>query len=89
MKKIESFSDFYNVVNDKTSELMNIKPEYLSEAGQAALEAYKGVLWYLGFHETIKSLKEDESFMNLVSVPNKHPEYYRVLRTINRFLEKF
>lgn len=85
---IHTIDDLENAVSKKWIALAEISPEYLSDAGNAAKEAYQFVIWYISFHESIDTLVEDEEFANLVNIPDKHPEYYKVIRMINRALER-
>lgn len=88
MKKITNLQELVSVLIKRWSQLDDMNPTYLSEAGQAAKEAYRNVIWYTNFYDTIQDLAEDKEFMNLVSMPNKHPEYYKVLRSVNRVIER-
>ena len=85
---INTIDDLKKVVSDLWLKFDNIDSEYLSDAGKAAEEAYRNVSWYLCFHETMESLSEDEDFMNIVNISGKHPEYYKVIRRINRAIER-
>ena len=87
MYKIKNLEDLVNVLVKKIDQLSEVH-DYLSEAGLAAEEAYKNVCWYAGFHDTIESLSQDEDFKDLVNIPDKHPEYYRLLRIINRVIDR-
>lgn len=85
---IKNINDLKRVCSDKWNELKHISPEYLSDAGKAAKEAYETALWHLMFHDSIDSLVEDEEFQNLVNISGEHPEFYRVIRIINRSVER-
>lgn len=85
--KIRNVEDLKGILLERWSKLDNIDSKYLSEAGVAAKEAYRAVIWHLAFHDDLASLKSDEEFMNLINISGKHPEYYRVLRMLNRALE--
>lgn len=85
---INNINDLKRVCSDKWNELEHISTEYLSASGLAAKEAYKTVLWHLCFHDSIDTLIEDEEFTNLINIPNKHPEFYNVMRRINRSIER-
>lgn len=88
MSKINNLEDLKSVVLDRWSELNEINPTYLSDVGNAAKEAYRTIYWHLSFHDTLDTLSEDEEFLNLVSIPNKHPEFYKVIRVVNRAIER-
>lgn len=85
---IKNIEDLIRVCNDKCNELNTISPEYLSDAGKAALEAYKTIQWHLMFHSSMESLKYDEEFMNIINIQGKHPEFYKIVRRVNRVIEK-
>lgn len=86
--KIHDIDTFVNVVRERWHELNEINPEYLSDAGKAAKLAYREVYWLCSFHENLESLRDSEEFQRLVSIPDNHPEYYRVLRKVNRAVER-
>lgn len=88
MNKITNVTELTEVVTKCWMELETIKPEYLSETGLAAKEAYRHVLWYLGFYDTIQDIKDDESFNDLINVSGKHPEYYKIIKKINRAISR-
>lgn len=88
MSKINNLEDLKSVVLERWSELSNLSSEYLSEAGKSAMEAYRAVYWHCSFHENLKSLNEDEEFTNLFNIPSKHMEYYKVIRKVNRAIER-
>lgn len=79
-----TLSDVVAILTERWSQLDDMKTEYLSEAGLAAKEAYRSMIWYSAFHHTLDSLSSDEDFQGLMEIPDKHPEYYRVLRGVNR-----
>ena len=86
---VKTYEEFIKVVDERIETLGGkVSIEYLSEAGLSALEAYRAIAWYASFYDSFSSLKEDESFSQLSSIADKHPEYYRVLRSVSRFLEK-
>lgn len=85
---IKNIEDLKRVCSDKWNELERIIPEYLSDAGKAAKEAYKTALWHLMFHDSMDTLVEDEEFKNIVNIPGKHPEFYRVIRLVNLSVER-
>ena len=85
---IKTINDLNKVCYDRWSDLNSIDHNYLSDAGKAAMEAYKAAIWYFAFHDTMNSLSHDSEFMNLVNIEGKHPEYYRILRKINRAVSK-
>jgi hypothetical protein len=85
---IKNIEELIRVCNDKWNELKNISPEYLNDAGKAALDAYKTIQWHLMFHGSMESLKDDEEFMNIINIPGKHPEFYKVIRRVYRAIEK-
>lgn len=86
--KINNIDDLMNVCIRRYNQLEDISPTYLNEAGLAAKEAYRNTLWYSGFYDTLEDLSTDADFKELVSIPDKHPEYYKVLRMINRAIER-
>lgn len=86
-KKLKSIEELHGIVYEKWTKLDKVSCTYLSEAGVAAKEAYRAVIWHLAFHDNLASLSSDEEFKNLVCISGKHPEYYKVLRTINRAIE--
>lgn len=88
MSKINTIEDLTSVVLEKYNQLDDISESYLSEAGLAAKEAYRNILWYVGFYDSLKELGEDEEFQGLVTISGQHPEYYKVLRMVNRALER-
>ena len=83
---INTIEDLNTIVSNKWIGLAEIDPDYLSDAGKAAKEAYQSIVWYTSFHDSLDSLVEDEAFANLVNIPDKHPEYYKVLHMINHVL---
>ncbi len=85
---IKNIEDLIRVCNDKWNELNNIIPEYLNDAGKAALDAYKTIQWHLMFHGSMESLKDDEEFMNIINISGKHPEFYKIVRQVNRVVER-
>lgn len=87
MSKIKSLEDLINVCRDRWLELADIKHDYLNDKGRGAMDAYRSILWHASFHSNLGSLKDDEDFINLVSIPGKDPEYYKILRMCNRAIE--
>lgn len=87
MKKIMDILDLKDVVLERWTELEDIPHKYLSEAGIAARESYRAIVWYLSFYDSIEELKKDEELANLVNIPDKHPEYYKIIRMFNRRVE--
>lgn len=85
---IHTIEDLENAVSKKWIALAEISPEYLNDAGNAAKEVYQSVIWYISFHDSIDTLVGDKEFAGLINTPGKHPEYYRVLRMINRAIER-
>lgn len=89
---IKDINDLKKVVSDNRQKFDNMDDnmdaEYLSNRGKTAEEAYKTVMWHLMFHDSIDSLVEDEEFKNLINISGKHPEYYRIIRMVNRSIEK-
>lgn len=83
---INNFKDLEKVCSNRYNELNKINEEYLNEAGKAAKESWKTVLWHLMFHDSFNSLIEDEEFSNLINKPDQHPEYYKIVRDVNRFI---
>lgn len=86
--KIKTLRNLEDILDKEIGKLMEVAPAYLSDAGKAAGSAYRAVLWYCSFYDTLEELAEDEEFRALYSIPNKHPEYYNVIRKINRVIEK-
>ena len=86
---MKNIKDLESILDKEIAKLMDISPAYLSEAGKAALEAYKAANWYCGFYDTLDGLwSNDQNFRDLVNVSGKHPEYYKVIKMINRAIEK-
>lgn len=86
--KINSLEQLKDVVWKKWSELDIVPIDYLSDKGVAAKEAFRCTIWYLGFYDHITEIKEDDEFMNLINIPDKHPEYYNVLRKVYHAIER-
>lgn len=86
---IKNIEDLKKVVINKVNELEDINDDYLSEAGKAAREAYRAINWTLSFHDSFASLRECEEFTDLVSTPDKHPEYYKIIKSVNRIVDRF
>ena len=86
---IKNIAVLLEVCSKKWSQLNDITPEYLSDAGKAAMEAYKTIYWHLSFHNSIESLVEDDEFKNLVDIPGKHPEFYKIVRKVNRAIDLY
>lgn len=87
MRKFESLNELNYVVYGQWKQLDDINEEYLSEAGLAKKEALKAVIWHMAFCETLEDLYTNEEFMDLVNIGGKHPEFYKVLRTVIHSLE--
>ena len=51
------------------------------------MEAYRTIYWHCSFHDNLESLSSDEEFMNIINISDKHPEFYKVIRTVNRAIE--
>ena len=85
---MKNVKDLESILDKEIAKLMDISPAYLNDAGKAALEAYKAANWYCGFYENLRGLLADENFMDLVNISGKHPEYYNVIKKINRAIEK-
>lgn len=82
-----TLSDVVAVLTDRWSQLDDMKTEYLSDAGIAAKEAYRAIIWYTAFHHTLESLMTDSGLQDLLSIPSKHAEYYKVIRGTMRGIE--
>lgn len=85
--RIKDIQDLKSVVSQKVAELSVIEEGYLSETGKAALEAYMAISWYVCFVERLADLITFEDYLNLLDIEDKHPEYYNVLRTVNKYIE--
>lgn len=83
---INTIEDLKAIAYKRWNELDDIDHKYLNEAGLAAKEAFKCIIWHLAFHDTLESLTSDEEFINLVNIPDKNPEYYKIIRMMNRAL---
>ena len=83
---INTIEDLKDVAFRRWSTLDDIESKYLNEAGIAAKEAFRCIIWHLAFHDTLESLKSDNEFINLVNIPNKHPEFYSIIKKMNRAL---
>ena len=88
MSEINSFSSVKSLVLDRWSEMSNMSPGYLSDKGKAAMEAYRSIYWHMSFHDNFETLVTDEEFNNLINIPGKDPEFYRIIRMLNRKIEK-
>ena len=86
--KVKSIEDLKSVILDRWNQLNELTPDYLSDTGKAAKEAYRAVYWHCSFHDSIKTLSEDEDFMNLVNIPDKNPEFYKLIRRVYRAVEQ-
>lgn len=85
-KKFDTIEKLRDIIIQRNSALEDMPDGYLSEAGSAAREAYRAILWHMSFHGTLESLGEDENFVALQSIPDKHPEYYRIIRLISNYI---
>lgn len=86
-KKLTSISDLNEIMYRRWSTLDEVDSKYLNDAGIAAKEAYRAVIWHLAFHDSLDSLRSDEEFMNLINISGKDYEYYKILRMVYRALE--
>lgn len=84
---IKDIQDLQKVVVNYEARLSVIEEEYLSDAGKAALEAYRAIHWYACFAERLTDLITNEDYLNLLEIDGKHPEYYRILRKVNKHIE--
>lgn len=82
-----TMSEFREIVSREFLKLHEVV-DYLNEAGIAKMEAFREVDQAAAFCNSLKDLYEWDYYKELCDIPNQHPEYYRVLRMINRRLEK-